>query len=302
MQRCGNMTVLEVRQTIMAETPMRSDPDTAEATIRAVFAQASGDSMDSYLALLVEVIDFLSSHYSDRWGITLFEWGLRLNVGWVECLVLHSQGLRILVEKDIVPGSTRLDGIVYKQAIGCDMTTVSLSELRQSLPHLKEALYSAIAIVGRSKSPRQIRQAHSVGVIDFLSRYARRNVSNPSYVSAPNRSIFGATDEVAASTVYAEGARMVVMVNRFERDSNARDACIAHYGSQCSVCDMSFLDRYGETMKDFIHVHHLVPLSTTGVTYQVDPIADLRPVCPNCHAVIHREDPPLSIGEARKLL
>jgi hypothetical protein len=95
---------------------------------------------------------------------------------------------------------------------------------------------------------------------------------------------------------------MVVMVNRFERDSEARDACIAHDGSHCSVCDMSFLDRYGETMKDFIHIHHLVPLSTTGVRYQVDPIADLHPVCPNCHAVIHREDPPLSILEARKLL
>jgi 5-methylcytosine-specific restriction protein A len=64
---------------------------------------------------------------------------------------------------------------------------------------------------------------------------------------------------------------------------------------------MTFRERYGETMKDFIHVHHLVPLSDVGMTYQVDPIADLRPVCPNCHAVIHSVDPPLSIEEARAL-
>jgi len=34
-------------------------------------------------------------------------------------------------------------------------------------------------------------------------------------------------------------------------------------------------------------VHHLVPISKIGKKYRVDPIKDLRPVCPNCHAVIH---------------
>ena len=65
---------------------------------------------------------------------------------------------------------------------------------------------------------------------------------------------------------------------------------------------MSFHERYGETSKDIIHVHHLVPLSDIGTTYQVDPINDLKPVCPNCHAVIHHHDPPLSIEQARALL
>ncbi len=32
----------------------------------------------------------------------------------------------------------------------------------------------------------------------------------------------------------------------------------------------------------FIHVHHLKPLSEVGYEYRVDPIRDLRPVCPNC--------------------
>ena len=65
---------------------------------------------------------------------------------------------------------------------------------------------------------------------------------------------------------------------------------------------MRFGDRYGETMKDLIHVHHLVPLSAIGVTYQIDPINDLLPVCPNCHAVIHLGGGCRGIEEVRRLI
>jgi hypothetical protein len=38
-----------------------------------------------------------------------------------------------------------------------------------------------------------------------------------------------------------------------------------------------------------------------GEEYEVDPVKDLRPVCPNCHAMIHRRSPPLSIEEIIRL-
>ena len=57
-----------------------------------------------------------------------------------------------------------------------------------------------------------------------------------------------------------------------------------------------------EIAQDFIHVHHLVPLCEIGEAYAVDPVNDLVPVCPNCHAIIHRRTPPLSIGEVKELL
>jgi hypothetical protein len=34
----------------------------------------------------------------------------------------------------------------------------------------------------------------------------------------------------------------------------------------------------------------------------VDPVNDLKPVCPNCHAMIHRRTPPYSLEELRGLL
>jgi predicted HNH restriction endonuclease len=93
-----------------------------------------------------------------------------------------------------------------------------------------------------------------------------------------------------------------ILVNRYERDPHAREACIARYGTVCYVCGFDFSSRYGEVMAGFIHVHHLLPLASVGVGYQVDPERDLRPVCPNCHAVIHRREPPYSIEEVQQFI
>lgn len=98
---------------------------------------------------------------------------------------------------------------------------------------------------------------------------------------------------------YREGAVQQVLVNAYERDRAARQACIAHYGPACVVCGLRFEERYGALGAGFIHVHHVVPLSDLGPDYALNPIEDLRPVCPNCHAMLHRRRPPLSIDELR---
>ncbi|MDM8521837.1 HNH endonuclease [Desulfococcaceae bacterium HSG8] len=108
-------------------------------------------------------------------------------------------------------------------------------------------------------------------------------------------------DEVDLAQVFSEGAVRRVSVNAYERDKEARQKCIDHYGSACSVCGFDFDKTFGERDKGFIHVHHLIPVSEIAEEYEVDPVEDLRPVCPNCHAMIHRR-PPLSIEEIRTLL
>ncbi|MGZ0084928.1 HNH endonuclease [Caldibacillus thermoamylovorans] len=49
-----------------------------------------------------------------------------------------------------------------------------------------------------------------------------------------------------------------------------------------------------------MEVHHLIPLSEIGEQYTVNPFDDLRPVCPNCHAMLHRGN--LSIEELREIV
>lgn len=85
-----------------------------------------------------------------------------------------------------------------------------------------------------------------------------------------------------------EGAKKTVVVNQYERNPEIRKRCIAAHGYKCQVCGMDFEKTYGEIGKDFIHVHHKVPISTIGEEYQPDPVNDLVPVCPNCHAMLHR--------------
>ncbi len=98
---------------------------------------------------------------------------------------------------------------------------------------------------------------------------------------------------------YFEGAVAQVLVNRYERDKAARDACLAKNGSRCKVCGLLFSEQYGSIGDGFIHVHHTRPLATMRKEYQIDPQTDLVPVCPNCHAMLHTCEPPLSIEELK---
>lgn len=99
---------------------------------------------------------------------------------------------------------------------------------------------------------------------------------------------------------FTEGKKTTIPVNRHERNKKARDACVEYHGPSCCVCSFDFETFYGEVYKGFIHVHHIVELSSIQGEYNVDPETDLRPVCPNCHAIIHSRVPCLSIEEARQ--
>ena len=103
-------------------------------------------------------------------------------------------------------------------------------------------------------------------------------------------------------TGYVEGSQKTIIVNAYERNSEARVKCIAHWGTNCAVCNFHFMLFYGELGRSYIHVHHLKPLTEIREEYEVDPIKDLRPVCPNCHSMLHRKRPALSIEELRSLV
>ncbi|MGO7347437.1 hypothetical protein ACCS92_08855 [Rhizobium ruizarguesonis] len=109
-------------------------------------------------------------------------------------------------------------------------------------------------------------------------------------------------NEVRPDETYPEGATVRVTVNRYERSVRAREACVAHYGVACFGCGDDLGKKYGARGAGLVHVHHLSPLSSIGTEYQVDPIKDLRPVCPNCHAIIHRGATMLSMEELHRLV
>lgn len=101
---------------------------------------------------------------------------------------------------------------------------------------------------------------------------------------------------------FAEGAAQQVSVNRYERSTEARKICISHYGATCQVCGLNFEERYGAIGKGFIHVHHVTPIASIGKEYVINPINELVPVCPNCHAMLHRQEPPIPVKELKAQL
>ncbi|MBP8257217.1 MAG: HNH endonuclease [Opitutaceae bacterium] len=127
-----------------------------------------------------------------------------------------------------------------------------------------------------------------------------------SYVPVEQRvshavSIEGNPEEIAEPEKYYEGAVKTVAVNVYERNPAARAKCIEAHGFHCSVCNFEFEKTYGSLGAGFIHVHHLTPLAAVMATYLVDPVKDLRPICPNCHAMIHKRSPPFSIEELKAI-
>jgi 5-methylcytosine-specific restriction protein A len=109
------------------------------------------------------------------------------------------------------------------------------------------------------------------------------------------------TDEVKETKTLKEGDCFQIETNAYERNIEARKQCIEYHGLTCFVCSFNFEETFGEIGKGFIHVHHLTPLSEIKQEYEVDPIQDLCPVCPNCHAMIHTKNPPFSIEEIKDL-
>jgi predicted HNH restriction endonuclease len=69
------------------------------------------------------------------------------------------------------------------------------------------------------------------------------------------------------------------------------------------VCGFNFDSFYGAAYaRSYIEVHHLNPLAGGGERV-VDPVAGLRPLCANCHSMVHRRPGVvLSIEELHQLI
>lgn len=94
-------------------------------------------------------------------------------------------------------------------------------------------------------------------------------------------------EKLEAPEELTEGAAESVTSSKYERNPEARAACLAYHGTACKVCGFDFGKAYGPEFAGKIEVHHIVPLSEIGEEYVVDPIRDLVPVCPNCHTALH---------------
>lgn len=101
----------------------------------------------------------------------------------------------------------------------------------------------------------------------------------------PDQSQWDSDERIAANGL-TEGAPAMSLVETHRRNAKARAQCLAIHNPICEVCQLDFGVIYGANFRDCIHVHHLAPIAAANGSRTVDPVVDLVPVCPNCHAVI----------------
>ena len=125
----------------------------------------------------------------------------------------------------------------------------------------------------------------------YAQYYAFKNGLNPDDYLPGEEPDYPVPDE---DLQIHEGREYEVRGIRYERDHGARSECIEYYKGldpdhkcRCQVCGMCFEDVYGDIGKDYIEVHHIVPVSERGGDYIVNPYKDLIPLCANCHSMVH---------------
>lgn len=102
---------------------------------------------------------------------------------------------------------------------------------------------------------------------------------------------------------YEEGSLLDCHGSKYERNRKARNECLEYYGYTCRVCGFDFEKQYGSIGRNFIEVHHITEISSySGEKHKVDYIKDLIPVCSNCHSMLHRTRPALSIEELKSFI
>lgn len=104
----------------------------------------------------------------------------------------------------------------------------------------------------------------------------------------------------------AQEGRLVTRIHKqYERDSkivkNKKDKVLEEKGTlECEVCKFNFLAIYGDRGHNFIECHHNKPVSEIG-DRGVTKLSDLAILCSNCHRMIHRSRPWLTVYELRNI-
>lgn len=147
-------------------------------------------------------------------------------------------------------------------------------------------------IVGRKeannfKSMNELWNGTYSAAIKLFNKYIEKNIEN------------GSVSEMTVD--YIEGNEKVISSTIYERNPISREKCLKLKGFDCSVCGLNFMEEYGDIGLNFIHVHHQRPLHLYKNQEFTNIVEDLFPLCPNCHAMIHRTDPILSVEKFKVL-
>ena len=99
-----------------------------------------------------------------------------------------------------------------------------------------------------------------------------------------------------------EGKPLYVLHKRIERNSaiskKKKNNALKENKLKCEVCGFDFYKVYGDRGHGYIECHHKKPLSELRGETDVK-LKDLSLLCANCHRIIHRKKPYISVSELK---
>lgn len=267
-----------------------------------------------YLEIFLEAVEQADSHGSNKWGVNYGDKGVRLLMGNLIVCTIHKNGIWLALDKQSL-GQTETSVLSNSELWQWDIGNYSeykpvpsvngyynpFNEGADIWPTIQKLHFTYLKKVAKNYEWLNVKsqRKHSDALLKYLQHeLGQKNIPIPCYTTEE----FKIPEEVRtdASRTFPEGLRKQITVNAFERDQRARRICLQEYGFTCSVCGFNFEEIYGEIGTGYIHVHHLTPLHEMNGSYEVDPITDLRPVCPNCHAMLHKAG--VTIDQLRKIV
>ena len=151
--------------------------------------------------------------------------------------------------------------------------------------------------------PRAVKGGIGQSNVWFADKEESQEIVNR-VISLIYDGVIPALPDVDQNQSILEGNPRLVAHLRRERNSAIikakKDAILQTTGKLCcEACGFDFKEMYGKFGDGFCEVHHLQPLSKADGVVKTE-LGDLAIVCSNCHRIIHRTDPMISIPNLSK--
>ena len=188
-------------------------------------------------------------------------------------------------------GSPRFPHIFFFDTETISLTWTAFKEHVDYAPNFRPS--------GNVYRVRQDRLDNFGGVEGYLEHI--RGGKGGSY---PNSYQKSKVSEPTPEDEYLEGKRLTSERSYFRRNPKLIKQAKEYYGYSCQVCGFRFSDKYGKLGSNYIECHHLNPLSERPDAEKriSTSIEDVRVVCSNCHRMLHRSRPALTIDELKNAI
>ena len=149
-----------------------------------------------------------------------------------------------------------------------------------------------------------IQWAKKVDTYPILEKFKRDQKANKRFELLMHHSLLNeehkyVQNEKSNQESFDEGFKVEIIKEATYRNQKIVSLAKEQHGSICEICQFDFAKTYGSHGEGFIEMHHLFPMHNGRRKTTTE---DLRPVCANCHRMLHRGKEMLSIEELKGII